>query len=166
MCKSNQESICPDSRSYCKQDSTFSRLCSLVLYKCVHTKLETGKSLVLLDELGRGTATFDGTAIAKSVLQHLVDKIQCTTLFVTHFKSLTQMFPEDKVTSGHMGYLKEENNENEEENTVLFLYKLSPGSASNSFGINVARMANIPESVVQKASFISEFFEVISEISK
>ena len=134
-----------------------------MLYKCVHTKLETGKSLVLLDELGRGTATFDGTAIAKSVLQHLVEKIQCTTLFVTHFKSLTQMFSEDKVTSGHMGYLKEEN---EEAGTVLFLYKLSPGSASNSFGINVARMANIPESVVQKASFISEFFEVISEISK
>ena len=50
--------------------------------------MATEKSLVLLDELGRGTATFDGTAIAKSVLQYLVEKIKCTTLFVTHFKSL------------------------------------------------------------------------------
>ena len=60
-----------------------------------------------------------------------------------------------------MGYLKEENNEED----VLFLYKLIPGSASNSFGINVAKMACLPESVVQKASFISDFFEVISDTS-
>ena len=62
----------------------------------------------LLDELGRGTATFDGTAIAKSVLDYLVNKINCTTLFVTHFKCLTQIFPTNQVntyglTLFHMG---------------------------------------------------------------
>merc|ERR1711962_405427 len=87
--------------------------------------MATKKSLVLLDEL--------------------VNKINCTTLFVTHFKCLTQIFPKSQVISGHMGFLKEEDNEED----VLFLYKLSPGSASNSFGINVAKMAELPESIVK-----------------
>ena len=117
----------------------------------------TNKSLVLLDELGRGTATFDGTAIAKSVLQYLINKIKCATLFVTHFKCLTQIFSQNQITSAHMGYLKEENNEED----VLFLYKLNQGSASNSFGTNVAKMAQLPDSIVKYAKDISDVFSLL-----
>ena len=116
------------------------------------------KSLVLLDELGRGTATHDGTAIAKSVLGHLLNKIKCATLFVTHFKSLTQVFAESQVISKHMGFMTSPEDESDD---VLFLYKLNEGASKNSFGINVAKMAEIPDSIVQHASELSDFYEIL-----
>ena len=113
----------------------------------------TKHSLVLLDELGRGTSTHDGTAIAKATVQHLIHRIKCMTLFVTHFKVLTRIFP-DKV--GYMGYLKEDTD-------VLFLYQLTPGSSKNSFGINVAKMAGLDEEIVEHAKKISELYQAVHQ---
>ena len=115
-------------------------------------------SLVLLDELGRGTSTHDGTAIARSVLNYLLQKIQCITLFVTHFKSLANIYDETKVVSAHMGFMNEETDED-----VLFLYKLTEGTAKNSFGTNVAKMAGISENIVKKAADLSDVLAIVIE---
>ena len=109
----------------------------------------TKKSLVLLDELGRGTSTHDGTAIAQSVVKYLRSKIQCWTLFVTHFKSIFGDI------NAHMGYLSDEE--------VLFLYKLQSGQCSNSFGVNVGKLADIPKDILDKSENIAECFETLRQ---
>lgn len=113
----------------------------------------TSRSLVLLDELGRGTSTHDGTAVAAAALKHLLDRIQCMTLFVTHYKSLTKQ-KSCWLSNGHMGYSKDEENDD-----VLFMYSLCPGPSANSFGINVAKMAGLPAEIVARASKIANAFE-------
>ncbi|KAI3741753.1 hypothetical protein L1987_59429 [Smallanthus sonchifolius] len=120
----------------------------------------THNSLVALDELGRGTATSDGQAIAASVLEHLVNKVQCRGLFSTHYHHLAldyQQIP--KVSLCHMackvgmelGGLEE----------VTFLYKLTPGACPKSYGVNVARLAGLPDDVLKKAAIKSEEFETM-----
>ncbi|KAK9055861.1 hypothetical protein SSX86_026948 [Deinandra increscens subsp. villosa] len=120
----------------------------------------THSSLVALDELGRGTATSDGQAIAASVLEHLVNKVQCRGLFSTHYHHLAldyQQIP--KVSLCHMackvgmglGGLEE----------VTFLYKLTFGACPKSYGVNVARLAGLPDNVLKKAAIKSEEFESI-----
>ena len=119
----------------------------------------TAKSLVLLDELGRGTATNDGSAIARSVLEHLVESIKCISVFVTHYKNVADMEERfaGKLVNGHMGY-KASNDDEEHDavndadgKSILFLYRLSSGQADSSFGMNVARMAGLPSPVVDLA---------------
>ena len=115
----------------------------------------TPRSLVILDELGRGTATFDGTAIAHSVLHHLIHKVKCLLLFATHYHLLVDDWKHDKgVGLFHMSCF-----EDEEDNTITFLYKAVEGVCPSSHGMNVARMANIPEQIVEKAGRISQEFE-------
>lgn len=114
----------------------------------------TSKSLVALDELGRGTATSDGQAIAASVLDHLVNKVQCRGLFSTHYHHLALDYQQvDKVSLCHMacqvGGLEE----------VTFLYKLTLGACPKSYGVNVARLAGLPDAVLQKAATKSQEFE-------
>ena len=120
----------------------------------------TSRSLVLLDELGRGTATHDGTAIARSVLGHLVNKIKCSVLFVTHFRSLTSL--DQNIRAGHMGYgIQDQDHDND----VLFLYKLVEESSCNSFGINVAKMAKLNERILQRAKEIADLHEIFHTVS-
>ena len=119
-----------------------------------------------MDELGRGTSTFDGTAIASATVQHLIERSKCFTLFATHYHSLLDEWKENKsVLLGHMECLVEENGsrENDEEtvndSAITFLYTLGQGVCPKSFGINVARMAGLPEDVLFTAKRISAEFE-------
>ncbi|KAG2191032.1 hypothetical protein INT46_006368 [Mucor plumbeus] len=114
-------------------------------------KQATAKSLVILDELGRGTSTHDGQAIAYAVLKHFVQHIKSITLFVTHYPSLGKLvktFP-GQVRNCYMSYIEDENGS--EFANIVFLYKLVNGIAMNSYGMNVARLANIPLSIIKVA---------------
>ncbi|XP_050266514.1 DNA mismatch repair protein MSH6 isoform X2 [Quercus robur] len=118
----------------------------------------TRNSLVALDELGRGTSTSDGQAIAESVLQHFVHKVQCRGMFSTHYHRLAVDYQNDpKVLLCHMGCRVGNGVGDVEE--VTFLYRLTPGACPKSYGVNVARLAGLPESVLQKAAAKSREFE-------
>ncbi|KAL8292983.1 hypothetical protein RQP46_000677 [Phenoliferia psychrophenolica] len=114
-------------------------------------KLATPRSLIILDELGRGTSTMDGQAIAGAVLQHIVEKLHALTIFITHYPQLAEIgktYPE-VVKCHHMACLEGEKTDGVPE--VTFLYSLKSGLASRSHGLNVARMAELPESVLKRA---------------
>jgi DNA mismatch repair protein MSH3 len=99
-------------------------------------KQATPKSLVILDELGRGTSTHDGQAIAYAVLRHFVQEIKSITLFVTHYPSLGKLataFPE-QIRNCYMSYIEEEDGNDEDISNIVFLYKLVDGIAMNSYG--------------------------------
>jgi len=129
-----------------------------------------------LDELGRGTATFDGTAIAYAVVEHLVGQTGCRTLFATHYHSLIDDLEMDpRVKLGHMECFVQqpETDDNNDSNPshnntvtkhkegeeVTFLFRLCDGSSPKSYGINVARLAGLPPAVIQIALRQSEKFE-------
>ena len=120
----------------------------------------TRRSLVIMDELGRGTSTFDGTAIASATVEHLVQRNQCIALFATHYHSLLEEWKTNKnVSLGHMEVVVEENEEGRDETNITFLYTLGPGICPKSFGINVARLADLPLSVLEDSKRISAEFE-------
>ncbi|KIJ68934.1 hypothetical protein HYDPIDRAFT_80554 [Hydnomerulius pinastri MD-312] len=120
-------------------------------------KTATPKSLVILDELGRGTSTADGMAIADAVLHHLVENIKCKTLFITHYPlvaiDLERRFPDD-VQNLHMGYTSDTRIDGRRD--VTFLYRLTRGFAEESFGVECARLAGIPEHILNVATERSE----------
>ena len=119
----------------------------------------TRRSLVIMDELGRGTSTFDGTAIASATVKHLVERSQCLSLFATHYHSLLDEWRNaPNVRLGHMQCLVDET-ESEENSNITFLYTLGPGSCPKSFGINVAKLAGLPEEVLTNAKRVSSEFE-------
>lgn len=116
------------------------------------------RSLVIFDELGRGTSTFDGTAIASAAVKHLIEHNRCLALFATHYHSvLDEWRNEPTVRLGHMECLveggeystgDEDGNEEAEdgsEHTITFLYTLADGTCPKPFGINIARLAGLPE---------------------
>ncbi|XP_066936562.1 DNA mismatch repair protein Msh6-like [Clytia hemisphaerica] len=115
----------------------------------------TKHSLVLLDELGRGTATFDGTAIASSVVNELSTKYNCRTFFSTHYHSLVDDFTENpKVKLGHMACMVEKEDESitdPTEETITFLYKFTGGACPKSYGFNAAALAGIPKTIIKRA---------------
>ena len=100
-------------------------------------------SLVILDEIGRGTSTEDGRAIAWAVCEHLLDAVQAQTLFATHLRELTQL------THRHAANWTMEVVEEEQE--VVFLKRVAPGAADQSYGVHVAALAGVPDAVVQRA---------------
>lgn len=111
----------------------------------------TPNSLVLLDELGRGTATYDGTAIASAVVRKIAEEVNCRTMFSTHYHSLVEELSHDPhVTLGHMACMIE-NEDDEEEENITFLYKFIEGACPKSYGFNAARLAGIPQEVIQVA---------------
>ncbi|PCH38453.1 hypothetical protein WOLCODRAFT_65402 [Wolfiporia cocos MD-104 SS10] len=120
-------------------------------------QMATPRTLVILDELGRGTSTFDGMAIAHAVLQHLVQTVNCRTLFITHYpevaSDLERKFPE-QIQNLHMGYTEETRVDGTRE--VTFLYRLTSGITEESFGVECGRLAEVPESVLQLASIKSQ----------
>jgi len=123
----------------------------------------TRRSLVIMDELGRGTSTFDGTAIASATVKHLVERSQCLSLFATHYHSLLDEWRNaSNVRLGHMQCVVDDDNETDSSignSNITFLYTLGPGSCPKSFGINVAKLAGLPEEVLANAKRVSAEFE-------
>ncbi|XP_047969957.1 DNA mismatch repair protein MSH6 [Salvia hispanica] len=118
----------------------------------------TRSSLVALDELGRGTSTSDGQAIAAAVLEHFVHTVQCRGMFSTHYHRLAVDYKSDpKVSLRHMACQVGKGAGDLEE--VIFLYKLTPGACPKSYGVNVARLAGLPDTVLRKAAAMSQEFE-------
>jgi DNA mismatch repair protein MSH6 len=118
--------------------------------------------LAIVDELGRGTSTFDGYSIAHAVLKYLVNAIKCRSLFSTHYHMLLDEFRNTPgVQSYHMACRA-----NEERDEVMFLYRFEKGECPMSFGINVARMAGIPKAVMERAKKKShEFSEKLNTLT-
>ncbi len=108
----------------------------------------TSLSLVILDEIGRGTSTFDGLSIAWSVAEHLHDKIGCRTLFATHYHEITDLERTRKGVINLNVAVREWNDQ------VIFLRKILPGRADQSYGIQVARLAGLPDAVLHRAKEI------------
>ena len=107
----------------------------------------TFKSLAIVDELGRGTSTFDGYSIAHAVLKYIVNSINCRCMFSTHYHMLLDEFRGSQgVQLYHMACKT-----NEKQDEVVFLYRFQKGECPHSFGINVARMAGIPTGVLDRA---------------
>lgn len=116
-------------------------------------RFATPNSLILFDELGRGTATFDGMSLAEAILEYVANKIKCKTLFSTHYHELTDM---EKTLPN----LKNKHVSAVEENGVLtFLHKVKDGSVDKSYGINVAKLAGLPDEVIERASAILKVYE-------
>jgi DNA mismatch repair protein MutS len=103
------------------------------------------RSLVLLDEIGRGTSTYDGVAIAWAVTEHLHDRVGCKTMFATHYHELMQL-PERLQHARNYNVAVRETGE-----TVVFLHRLEPGGTDRSYGIHVAQLAGLPDGVVRRA---------------
>lgn len=113
----------------------------------------TRKSLILFDELGRGTATFDGMSLAQAILEYIHNNISCKTLFSTHYHELTDL---EKILPN----LKNKHVSAKEENgNITFLHKVLDGSVDKSYGINVARLANLPNEVIDRADEILKVYE-------
>jgi DNA mismatch repair protein MutS len=105
----------------------------------------TARSLVLLDEIGRGTSTYDGVAIAWAVTEHLHDRVGCKTMFATHYHELMQL-PERLQHARNYNVAVRETGD-----TVVFLHRLEPGGTDRSYGIHVAQLAGLPQGVVHRA---------------
>lgn len=114
----------------------------------------TGKSLILLDEVGRGTSTFDGISIAWAVAEHIADKVNARTLFATHYNELTELSITTEGVKNYNISVKEWGDE------IIFLRKIVKGSADKSYGIQVARLAGLPEAVITRSK------EILSNLEK
>ena len=113
----------------------------------------TDKSLLLFDELGRGTATFDGMALAQAIIEYIHQSIKGKTFFSTHYHELTDL---DK-TLKHLKNIHV--SAYEEDGKITFLHKIKEGSVDKSYGIHVAKLANLPESVIKRADEILKIYE-------
>jgi DNA mismatch repair protein MutS len=111
------------------------------------------RSLVILDEIGRGTSTFDGLSIAWSVAEFLHDKIKARALFATHYHELTKLASERKGVTNFNVAVREWNEQ------IIFLRKIIPGGADKSYGIHVARLAGVPKEILDRARDILEHLE-------
>ncbi|HAF32436.1 MAG TPA: DNA mismatch repair protein MutS, partial [Anaerovibrio sp.] len=114
-------------------------------------KYATRDSLVILDEIGRGTSTFDGMSIARAVIEHIREHIHSKTLFATHYHEVTDL--EDDLIKNYCIAVKEKGKD------ISFLRRIIPGSADKSYGIHVARLAGLPKAVTQRAEKILEALE-------
>lgn len=116
----------------------------------------TEKSLVILDEIGRGTATFDGLSIAWSVAEHLHDEVRCRTLFATHYHELCALSDSKDAVANFNVAVREWNED------IIFLRKILPGPADKSYGIQVARLAGLPKPILDRAKEILSHLEMTS----
>src|SRR5207344_899499 len=113
----------------------------------------TSRSLVILDEIGRGTATFDGLSIAWAAVEHLHEVNRCRALFATHFHELTALAAKLPRLACHTLRVKEWRGD------VVFLHEVAAGTADRSYGIHVARLAGLPESVLRRATTVLKRLE-------
>ncbi|CAN1264852.1 DNA mismatch repair protein MSH3 [Linum perenne] len=134
---------------------------SNILQKC------TSRSLVIIDELGRGTSTHDGEAIAFATLHHLLEQKRCMVLFVTHYPKISEIetrFP-GSVGAYHVSYLTSKKTTDDRDSTsdgddVTYLYKLVPGVCERSFGFKVAELAQLPSSCIKRATVMATKLEM------
>ena len=113
----------------------------------------TSKSLILFDELGRGTSTYDGMSLAGAIIDYIATKVKCKTLFSTHYHELTDM--ENKLPGIRNVHVSID----ETDGDITFLHKVMDGPVDKSYGINVAKLANLPISVIDKAQELLEEYE-------
>jgi DNA mismatch repair protein MutS len=111
------------------------------------------RSLVLLDEIGRGTSTYDGVSIAWSVSEHLHDAVGCKTVFATHYHELVQLADELPAVRNFNVAVREVGDQ------ILFLHRLQPGGADRSYGIEVGRLAGLPAAVIARAKEVLALLE-------
>ncbi|SMC62709.1 DNA mismatch repair protein MutS [Sporomusa malonica] len=111
-------------------------------------KFATTNSLIILDEIGRGTSTFDGMSIARSVVEYIKDKVKAKTLFATHYHELTELAESSKVIKNYSVAVKERGND------IVFLRRIIPGGADKSYGIHVAQLAGLPKRIIERAQQI------------
>ncbi len=113
----------------------------------------TSKSLILFDELGRGTATYDGMALAQAIIEYIHNHIHAKTLFSTHYHELTDLETTlPKLKNIHVSAYEEDGN-------LVFLHKIKEGSVDKSYGIHVAKLADLPETLIHRASEILKLYE-------
>lgn len=113
----------------------------------------TKNSLILFDELGRGTATYDGMSLAEAILEYITKNIKCKTLFSTHYHELTSLsLKYSTIKNVHVAAL-------EEDGKITFLHKVKAGAIDKSYGIHVAALANMPESIIKRANEILKYYE-------
>ena len=113
----------------------------------------TENSLILFDELGRGTATYDGMSLAQAILEYIHDKIKAKTMFSTHYHELTALEKDLKhLKNVHVSAI-------EEDGKITFLHKIKNGSVDKSYGIHVASLAKLPDSLIKRASEILDVYE-------
>ena len=113
----------------------------------------TSNSLILFDELGRGTATFDGMALAQSIIEYIHNNIKCKTMFSTHYHELTDLENNLKnLKNVHVSAY-------EKDGQVTFLHKIKDGSIDKSYGIHVAKLANLPDKLIKRAKEILDVYE-------
>lgn len=114
----------------------------------------TANSLILFDEIGRGTSTYDGMALAQAMIEYIMRNIKAKTLFSTHYHELTEMAEKNaSIRNVHVDV-------HEEDDKVTFLYRVLDGKADKSYGINVARLAHLPSSVLDRAKQILDNLEL------
>ena len=114
----------------------------------------TERSLVILDEVGRGTSTYDGLALAWAITEHIANKIKCRTLFATHYHELTELAELFTNVKNCNVAVREWMDE------VVFLYKILPGGTDKSYGIHVAKLAGVPQSILDRSKEILEELEI------
>jgi DNA mismatch repair protein MutS len=119
----------------------------------------TPRSLVLLDEIGRGTATFDGLSIAWAVAEHLATAIAARTIFATHYHELNELASMLPNVANYQVTVKELPEQ------IVFLHKVQPGGADRSYGIEAGRLAGLPASVIQRAKQVMHQIEKHSKIA-
>jgi DNA mismatch repair protein MutS len=108
----------------------------------------TQQSLILFDEIGRGTSTYDGMALAQAIIEYIHEHIGAKTLFSTHYHELTTLADDlPKLKNIHVSAV-------EQNGHVVFLHKIKEGAADKSYGIHVAKLANLPESLIDRANEI------------
>lgn len=133
-----------------KGQSTFMMEMNEVSYIIHHA---TKDSFIVLDEIGRGTGTFDGLGIAWAIVEYLHDQIGCRAIFATHYHQLTQLADEFKGVVNYSVAVAEKGN------NIIFLHKVVPGGTDKSYGIQVARLANLPSMVVERAREVADMME-------
>ena len=113
----------------------------------------TENSLILFDELGRGTATFDGMSLAQAIIEYISENIKAKTLFSTHYHELTDLENNLKgLKNIHVSAYEEDGN-------ITFLHKIKEGSVDKSYGIYVAKLAKMPEELIKRADQILKIYE-------
>ena len=113
----------------------------------------TNNSLIIFDELGRGTATYDGLSLAQAIIEYIHNNIKCKTLFSTHYHELTKLENHfENLKNVHVSALEENGN-------ITFLHKIKNGSVDKSYGIHVAKLANLPKSLIKRANEILNDYE-------
>ena len=119
----------------------------------------TKDSLLILDEIGRGTSTLDGLSIAWSIIEHITNKLGAKTLFATHYHELTALEKEISVIKNYCIAVKEHGDD------IIFLHKIVPGSVDHSYGIQVAKLAGVPNEVISRAKALLHQLEGKEELN-